>query len=167
MQDTDVSKSPEVIKAETEAAVAEAKVKEAEAEIKIKMMRLDYYKGVAATAANVLQTFKAEAVSLVAGGTTLAAGYYQIRKIAASERVEIKKLEIEKRKLTRQDIKEEVCFQQEVAPSGVLPKYVGPETFVLGASLITMIIGMRAWSKKRKTQKEAGNVVDLAVAEKQ
>lgn len=53
-------------------------------------IRLERYKEIAGAIGVILQTFKAEAISLVSGVGTLTVGFYQVRKWAIQGRHEVK-----------------------------------------------------------------------------
>jgi hypothetical protein len=70
-------------------------VKSAKAAIRLKLLKLYYYRELAKTVAVFMQTFKVEAVSLMAGISTLVLGWVQIKKWVVQSRHEIKDLQRE------------------------------------------------------------------------
>lgn len=103
-----------------------------EKKTKIWHIRMERYTEVAKTVATILQTFKAEAVSLVSGTGTLVIGWFQVRKYVLQGRNEVKALKAEVQAVPvakhRKGTQEHVAVKSSALVEGVMGV---PETGVV------------------------------------
>jgi hypothetical protein len=170
-EDKDPQLNPEVEKA--------PEVIQEEVRLRVRMLRLHYYREVARTVAVFLQTFKAEAVSLMSGLGTMVLGWYQLKKWVLVGRQEVRAVRegegggAEKVSPENQTVSKLLRQGQEALPpppppggeelqmvaSAPMPTptmFSDSATYVwLGIAGVFVVSSVKAWLKRRKKATES------------